>query len=651
MVRNLLVTGGSGFLGTTVVKQLLEESANVYLTLRPSSRMDTEIRNRVSVTETKDIFKEDYEWWANTLNGIDTVVHLAWDVGNSYRTDPTNISDCLGTLRLVEAIKRAQVRHFVGIGSCLEYRRSVGPLGGLDDTEPDTIYGAAKLTTYVVARKILEDTPITATWCRLFYVHGERRRANALVPRVIDAFQTGKRFVVESPNSIIDFLDVVEAGRRIVSEIREPREAVLNVCSGDGRSVRSLVEELRREAKYPEAVSYRRIEDQAEPEIWVGVPTWGADGPVTDSKVGYTEPSINNSDVSAVTKATATSWGSQRGQYVKLFEKQFASLMGVEFALSTSSATGALHLVLAAMGLTANDEVILADTNWIATLAPIVHLNATPVFVDVEDDTLCIDPQQIRQKVTNKTKVIVATHLYGNLCDMDEVKAIAKLNHLLVVEDAAEALGSYYKERHAGTLGDAGVFSFHGSKTMTTGEGGMIVTDDAALHKELRILAEHGRSPFVYNSGTFLAERIGFKYKMTDLQAALGLSQLKRFYSLVKRKRDVLENYRELLKFEKKIALNSIKPNCVTGAWLPVVRWDESYGIQSDYVANAMATQGVEARHLFRPLSTLDLGYKDNQSLVGKTACLYGITLPSYHGMTDTDQVRVVNVLLEILSR
>ena len=651
MGMKVLVTGGSGFLGRAVVAHLLEESVDVHLILRPSSRIDAVTRNRVRITETKDIFEEDYDWWENTLNGIDVVVHLAWDISKTYVTNPKNIFCCVGTLRLVEAIKRSQVSHFVGIGTCLEYKPSVGPLRTADGTEPNTIYGAAKLTTYVVARKILENTPVTMTWCRLFYLTGEGQRSDALVPRVIDAFQTGKPIVIANPSSIIDVLSVADAGQSIARRVFEPTDRVFNVCSGDGHSVRSVVEKLRSDSKFPEAVSYLRMEDQAEPDVWVGVPTWRDDESVTMSKIGYTRPSINSSDVSAVAKAAATSWGTQRDQYLELFENQFASVVGAKFALATSSATGALHLVLAAMGLTANDEVILADTNWVATLAPIEYLNATPVFVDVENDTLCIDPEQIREKVTNKTRIIIATHLYGNLCDMDAIKAIAELHHLLVVEDAAEALGSFYKERHAGTLADVGVFSFHGSKTMTTGEGGMIVTDDVALYQELRILSEHGRSLASYHSGMFIPERIGFKYKMSDLQAALGLSQLKRFKSLVVRKREVLDNYRELLKSENKISLNERKPNCVSGAWMPVVRWDESYGIQADHVINAMRTQGVEARPLFRPLSTLDLGYRDNKSLVGQTACLYGMNLPSYHDMTDTDQVRVVNVLLEVLSR
>ena len=173
---------------------------------------------------------------------------------------------------------------------------------------------------------------------------------------------------------------------------------------------------------------------------------------------------------------------------------------------------------LKALGVGQGDEVILADTNWIATVSPIVHLGATPIFVDVDPENWCIDPQKVSTAVTSKTKAIIATHLYGNLCDMDKLQEIAKKYRIALIEDAAEAIGSIYKDKVAGSIGTFGVFSFHGTKTITTGEGGMLVTNDQELFEKVTTLSNHGRVKG--QPKQFWSEEIGFKLKMSNIQAA-----------------------------------------------------------------------------------------------------------------------------------
>ena len=211
-------------------------------------------------------------------------------------------------------------------------------------------------------------------------------------------------------------------------------------------------------------------------------------------RIFYTKPSITDLEVSYAADAAENGWGDQCYAYINRFEALFKQHLGVSHAIATSSCTGALHMGIAALGIGPGDEVIMADTNWIATAAPIVHLGATPVFVDILPDSWCIDPEEAEAAITPRTKAIVAVHLYGNLCDMDRLLAIGEKYGIPIIEDAAEAIGSLHDGRRAGSMGAFGAFSFHGTKTLTTGEGGMFVTNDADLYERVLTLSNHGRT-------------------------------------------------------------------------------------------------------------------------------------------------------------
>lgn len=201
------------------------------------------------------------------------------------------------------------------------------------------------------------------------------------------------------------------------------------------------------------------------------------------SRIYYTKPSITDLEVRYAFDAAANGWGHRCYEYIERFENLFKTYLEVKHAIATSSATGALHMGLAALGVGPGDEVILADTNWIATVAPVVHLRAKPIFVDILPDTWCIDPVKAEAAITPRTKAIIATHLYGNLCDMNRLLDIGSRYNIPIIEDAAEAIGSIYHGKRAGSMGKFGIFSFHGTKTITTGEGGMFVTNDDELYE------------------------------------------------------------------------------------------------------------------------------------------------------------------------
>ena len=369
-----------------------------------------------------------------------------------------------------------------------------------------------------------------------------------------------------------------------------------------------------------------------------------------EDKILYTKPSITELEVQYATDAAANGWGAHCYDYLNRFEREFAAWMDVPYAIATSSCTGAMHMGLAALGIGAGDEVILADTNWIATVAPITHVGATPVFVDVLPDSWCIAPDAVRAAITPRTRAIVATHIYGNLCDLDALAAIADEHGLALIEDAAEAIGSVYHGRRAGASGSFGVFSFHGTKTLTTGEGGMFVTRDAALYEHVLTLSNHGRKRG--ETKQFWPSEVGFKYKMSNIQAALGCAQLSRIDELVRRKREVFQHYQQLLQpyiEQGVLALNPEPAHCQNGYWMPTVVFAPHTGITREQLQAAFKTEEIDARVFFSPLSSTPSFTPVPANRLSFDLPGRAINLPSYHDLTQAQIKRVVACLLSVL--
>lgn len=363
-------------------------------------------------------------------------------------------------------------------------------------------------------------------------------------------------------------------------------------------------------------------------------------------RIHYTKPSITEREVTYATDAAQNGWGERCYEYISRFESAFKSHLGVGYAIATSSCTGALHMGLAALGVGPGDEVIMADTNWIATASPIVHLGAKPVFVDVLPDSWCLDPERVEQAITPRTKAIVAVHLYGNLCDMDRLLAIGAKHGIAVVEDAAEAIGSVYHGKPAGSMGRFGAFSFHGTKTLTTGEGGMFVTSDPTLYERVLTLSNHGRARG--QSKQFWPDMVGFKYKMSNIQAAIGLAQVERIDDLIARKRDIFRRYREGLAHLDGVTVNPEPDGVSNGAWMPTAVFAPHTGVTREQLQSAFAAENIDARVFFWPLSSLPMFDAVPGNVLAYDIPGRAINLPSYHDMTEADQRRVVDVLCRI---
>jgi len=359
-------------------------------------------------------------------------------------------------------------------------------------------------------------------------------------------------------------------------------------------------------------------------------------------RIFYTKPSITELEVEYAADAARNGWGDKCYEYIARFETAFKAHLGVEYAIATSSCTGALHMGMAALGIGPGDEVIMADTNWVATVSPVEHLGATPVFVDILPDTWCLDPERVESAITAKTKAIVAVHLYGNLCDMDRLLDIGRRHGIPVIEDAAEAIGSEYHGKRAGSMGAFGSFSFHGTKTLTTGEGGMFVTNDAALYEKVLTLSNHGRARG--QTKQFWPDVIGFKYKMSNIQAAIGCAQMERIDDLIQRKREIMELYRERLKSYPDIELNAQHAGTIIGAWMPTVVFAEHTGMSRERLQAAFKAANIDARVFFHPLSSLPMFEARPENVNAYSIPLRAMNLPSYHDLTTAEVERVCSV-------
>ena len=363
-------------------------------------------------------------------------------------------------------------------------------------------------------------------------------------------------------------------------------------------------------------------------------------------RIPYTKPSITKLEIDYCNDAVTYGWGEKCYDYVYKFEYEFAKYLGAKHALSTSSCTGAMTMGLEAMGVGFGDEVIMADTNWIATVAPVVYCGATPVFVDIDPVSWCIDPSAIKSKISTKTKAIIATHLYGNLCDMKTLDEISVKYGIPIIEDAAEAIGSKYCMKNAGSMGLFGTFSFHGTKTLTTGEGGMFVTDDTELYNKVLTLSNHGRDK--NQNKQFWADKIGFKFKMSNVQAAIGCAQVERIEELVARKREILKFYIDGLLDFKGLKLNPEGANEINGAWMPTVVFDSKLNITQTDLMVAFKKANIDARVFFWPLSKLPMFENNRENYNAWSIPKRSINLPSFHDITIEQQTCIIDVIYNL---
>lgn len=360
------------------------------------------------------------------------------------------------------------------------------------------------------------------------------------------------------------------------------------------------------------------------------------------------EPSLGEEELKSVTEAIKSGWISSKGKFVHEFEEGFARYCGVKWGIATSSGTTALHLALVALGIGPDDEVIVPTLTFIATANVVRYNGAKPIFVDSHPDYWCLDPEKIEGAITPRTRAIIPVHLYGHPCDMDAIMDIARRRNLYIIEDAAEANGAEYKGKKVGSFGDIACFSFYGNKIITTGEGGMCLTNDTKLAEKMRILRDHGMNP----TKRYWHDIIGFNYRMTNMQAAVGVAQLEKLDKFIEKKRQIARWYGEGLRdlAEKGlIKLHPEMPWAKCSYWMYSILIEDGFGMSRDESMERFAEKGIETRPLFYPIHIMP-PYRNNDCFpVAEEIARKGINLPSGVGLTRQTIKKIVVIANEVL--
>lgn len=354
------------------------------------------------------------------------------------------------------------------------------------------------------------------------------------------------------------------------------------------------------------------------------------------------EPELGDEELKNVIEAVRSGWVSSRGAFIEEFERGFSEYTKVKYGVATSNGTAALHLALAALGIRKGDKVLVPSLTFIAPINAVTYVGAKPVFIDSNREYWCIDPTKIKEKIDRQTKAIIVVHLYGHPCDMDEIISVSEDHGLYVVEDCAEAHGAEYKHKKVGSFGIISCFSFYANKIITTGEGGMCITNDDELADRLRMLRDHGMTPHK----KYWHDVIGFNYRMTNLQAALGVAQLKKITLCITRKRQIATTYKKLLEDIPQVTTAPEMPWAKNVYWLYSILAKE--GLR-DKIIEHLEREGIENRPFFYPAHILP-PYKSTLTLpVAEELSVRGINLPSGSRLSENQIQEVVESLKAFL--
>lgn len=346
------------------------------------------------------------------------------------------------------------------------------------------------------------------------------------------------------------------------------------------------------------------------------------------------KPEIGKEEEEEVLKVLKSGWISSASPTVKEFEEKFSSYIGRKYSVATSNGTTALHLAVTALGIKEGDEVIVPDLTFISPVNVVLYNRARPVLVDVEEENWGLDPEKVRKAITPRTKAIIVVHLYGNPAKIAELKEIAEDKGIYLIEDCAEAHGAEYEGKKVGTFGDISCFSFYANKVITTGEGGMCLTDDEELYEKMLILRDHGMT----KEKRYWHEVIGYNYRMTGLQAALGLAQLKKIDNFIRKKREIAKLYQELL--EDFVTVQKDPPRGKSIFWLFSILTEKR-----DKLAEYLDKNGIETRKFFYPVHIMPpyTQLSTDKYVVSEKLSSTGLNLPSYPSLSE-QEIRLISL-------
>lgn len=356
------------------------------------------------------------------------------------------------------------------------------------------------------------------------------------------------------------------------------------------------------------------------------------------------EPLLGGNELAYVTDCIVSNWISSSGKYVKMFEENFAKFVGTQYAVATSNGTTALHLAILVSGIGPGDEVLVPSVSFIATANAVTYTGATPIFVDIDPLTWTLDPLRLEAAITKKTRAIIPVHLYGHPADMDPILKIAAAYDLTVIEDAAEAHGATYKGQTVGSIGDLAIFSFYGNKIITTGEGGMITTNSKELADKIKVLRDHGMSV----SKKYWHPVLGYNYRLTNMQAAVGVAQLEKIDRILEAKLGIARMYNKLLHNIPGILLPPHKEWAENVYWLYSIVITDEFGLSRDTLMEKLAQLGIESRPFFPPMHQQPIYNTGVKLPVSERVSQSGLSLPSSAGMSKQMVQRIAENIIDI---
>lgn len=363
-----------------------------------------------------------------------------------------------------------------------------------------------------------------------------------------------------------------------------------------------------------------------------------------ETMIPWAKPEFSGNEQAYLVDALRSTWVSG-GKYVDRFEVEFASACGSRFGVATSNGTTALHLALVALGIGPGDDVVLSTFSFVAPVNVVIHAGARPILVDCDPDTWCLDPGEIERAITPRTKAIIAVHVYGHPCDMEAIMRIASGHKLFVIEDAAEAHGSTCRSQRVGSIGTVGCFSFHAAKTLTMGEGGIVVTNDEALMVRMKTLRDHG----MRKNLRYWHDEVGYNYRLTNLQAAVGCAQLERFDTIITRRREIAAQYCQGLASIPGVVCQreASWANCVL--WAQAILIDPlTFGISRNALMMKLGEWGVETRPAFYPVHTMPIYGITGCFPVAEHVGANGLSLPTHTGLSEGEIAYIIDAIATI---
>jgi len=372
-------------------------------------------------------------------------------------------------------------------------------------------------------------------------------------------------------------------------------------------------------------------------------------------KITSAGPSITQAEIDLVTEAIQEGWGDKMSWYIDQFVSEFSAYVGVKYCLPTAHCTDAIHLAMLALDIGIGDEVIVPDLTWVASVAPILYVGATPVFADVDKVSWCITAESIEQRITSKTKAVVVVDLLGNMPDWKEILDLCQKRGVRIIEDAAEGLGATYEGEQAGSFGEVSLFSFSATKLIMSGHGGAFCTDDYSLYKKAKLYSHHGIDKELTGK-YYWSNVVGYNYSWTNLQAALALAQLRRIDELIAYKKWLFHEYKEHLSGIDGLQLSIAKKNVDPTYWISVAIIDAKYGMNKEELCSRFLEYQIDMRPLFYPVSSMppfqDFIFNKNMRKVNRNAYLLsdnGICLPNGNNLSSKDVKYICDIFKKII--